>query len=184
MKRCFDIVGALVVVVLTSPVWVAVALLIYAHDRGPVFFRQDRVGLHGRVFRIYKFRSMVFGADKLGGYSTSDGDSRITPIGSFIRRYSLDELPQLINVIVGDMSLIGPRPDVPAQRELYDPHDFDKRQSVRPGMTGLAQATKRSSATPQERTRLDLEYVDRMSLTFDLRVIAQTIRQIVTKGGN
>lgn len=184
MKRCFDIAGSLLVLIVTSPVWLVTALLIYAHDRGPIFFRQDRVGLHGKVFRIYKFRSMVLNADKIGGYSTSDGDPRITPIGRVLRRYSIDELPQLINVLVGDMSLIGPRPDVPAQRALYSDVDFAKRHSVRPGITGLAQATVRSSATPEERTRLDLEYVDRMSFAFDLSIMVQTVRQVVTKGGN
>jgi len=184
IKRCLDIAVSLLILVVTSPVWLVAALLIHRHDRGTVFFRQNRVGLHGKIFRIYKFRSMVLNADKVGGFSTSDGDLRITPVGRFLRRYSIDELPQLINVLVGDMSMIGPRPDVPAQRALYSNAEFEKRHSVRPGITGLAQATVRSSATPEERTRLDLEYVDRMSLGYDLKIIMQTVRQVVTKGGN
>lgn len=184
MKRSFDILSSVLLLVLTSPVWLAVAALIYTHDRGPVFYGQSRIGLRGNVFKILKFRTMVPNADKIGGYSTSDGDSRITPIGRVLRRYSLDELPQLINVLTGEMSMIGPRPDVPAQRQLYAAADFDKRHSVRPGITGLAQATVRSSATPEERTRLDLEYVDQMSFFLDIKVMLLTVRQVVTKGGN
>src|SRR5690606_34894805 len=104
--------------------------------------------------------------------------------GRYLRRYSLDELPQVINVLKGDMSVVGPRPDVPAQRSLYSQADFAKRHSVRPGITGLTQATLRSNATPEGRLRLDLEYVDRASFLLDMKILALTVRQVLTKGGN
>ncbi len=184
LKRGFDILSAASVMIVSSPVWLVIAILIKAHDGGPVFYRQIRTGLGGRTFGILKFRSMVQNADMIGGYSTADNDSRITPIGRFIRRTSLDELPQLFNVLRGDMSVVGPRPDVPEQRSLYSAEEFDKRNRVRPGITGLAQATMRSTATPEERKRLDLEYVDQASLLLDMKILALTVRQVLTKGGN
>lgn len=184
LKRGFDIAGSLLLLLVTSPIWMVVAILVRRSGPGPIFYRQNRVGLYGRVFRIFKFRTMVSNADKIGGYSTSDGDARITPVGRVLRRYSLDELPQLLNVLKGDMSLVGPRPDVPAQGELYTAAELEKRNSVRPGITGLAQATVRSSATAAERMRLDLDYVDRQDFLFDMKIMVMTARQIVTKGGN
>jgi len=184
LKRVFDIAVSLLLLVILSPILLLVALLIRAHDGGPVFYRQQRTGLHGRTFSILKFRSMVLNADKIGGYSTATGDPRITGLGRVLRRTSLDELPQLINVLRGDMSLVGPRPDVPAQSALYSPDEFTKRNSVRPGITGLAQASLRSAATSEERKRLDLEYVDRAGLVFDVKIMLLTAKQVIFKGGN
>ena len=184
LKRSFDVAISLLVLLATSPIWLVVAVIIVLSDHGPVLYRQQRVGLRGTTFRIFKFRTMVPNADKIGGYSTATGDPRITGIGQFLRRYSIDELPQLINVLLGDMSLVGPRPDVPGQRSLYSDAEFTKRHSVKPGITGLAQATSRSRATPEERKRLDLEYVDNSSFLFDLKVIALTVRQVISVGGN
>ncbi len=183
IKRWFDIAVSLAMLILASPVMILVALLIRLDSSGPVIFRQERVGQYGCVFSIYKFRSMVNDAMSQGPYFTSATDPRVTRIGKFIRRTSLDELPQLVNVLLGDMSLVGPRPDVPQQKAGYSEKDWDKRISVRPGITGLAQAKLRSSATPEQRTQLDLEYVDKSSLLFDLWVILQTIRQVFFKGG-
>jgi len=112
------------------------------------------------------------------------GDPRITPIGAFMRRTSLDELPQLVNVLFGDMSLVGPRPDVPAQRDLYSDSEWAIRTSVRPGVTGLAQATLRSSATHEQRLALDIEYVHQKSFWFDLKVLVLTVRQVLGKGSH
>lgn len=184
MKRAFDVLGSALALIMLSPVLLVVALAIHLADRGPVFFKQARVGLNGRAFRIYKFRSMVLDAERLGGYSTADGDARITRVGRFIRRTSLDELPQLLNVLKGDMSLVGPRPDVPAQRELYSDAEWALRHRVRPGITGLAQATLRSEATLDERKRLDLEYAADPGLVRDLAIILMTFRQVFGKGGN
>jgi lipopolysaccharide/colanic/teichoic acid biosynthesis glycosyltransferase len=149
-----------------------------------VLFRQVRVGLGGREFGIYKFRSMVRNAAAVGPYHTASDDPRVTRVGRFIRRTSLDELPQLLNVLAGDMSLVGPRPDVPAQRTLYAAADWQARCSVRPGITGLAQALLRSAATPQQRLDLDLRYVREHSLGLDLKIIAWTLGRLTGKGAN
>lgn len=184
LKRLFDLAAAAAALILLSPVMLAVALAVYLHDRGPVLFRQMRVGRGGVPFPMYKFRSMVVDAERRGGFSTAAGDSRITPVGRLIRRTSLDELPQLFNVLLGHMSVVGPRPDVPAQQSLYTAQQWQARCSVRPGITGLAQATRRSDATPEQRTALDLEYARQASLGLDIKIIGMTIRQVLTKGGN
>lgn len=184
MKRLIDFVLALFTLIVMSPVLLAVGAAVYFSDRGNVFYTQQRVGRGGRHFSMLKFRSMVLNADRLGGYSTADGDPRITAVGRFIRKTSLDELPQVLNVLAGDMSLVGPRPDVPAQRSLYTEAEWEIRHRVRPGITGLAQATLRSSATPEERKRLDLHYAQNPSVGFDFEIIGLTFKQIFGKGGN
>ena len=171
MKRLLDILLAAIALVLTAPAMLAVAFAVYAYDRGPVFFRQTRIGLGGRRFGMLKFRSMVVDAERRGGFSTSEGDPRITPVGRFLRRTSIDELPQMLNVLPGDMSLVGPRPDVPAQRELYNDQEWALRCSVRPGITGLAQAMLRSDATATSALTLDLRYAREHNLWLDLRIM-------------
>jgi lipopolysaccharide/colanic/teichoic acid biosynthesis glycosyltransferase len=166
------------------PLLLILATAIRLQDGGPSLFGQLRVGQHGRVFRMWKFRSMVINAENLGSFSTADQDPRIIPIGRFIRRTSLDELPQLFNVIIGDMSIVGPRPDVPAQREIYTDDEWVVRHSVRPGITGLAQSTMRSEATLEQRKAMDLAYVKDISLSLDLHIIFMTIKQVIFKGGN
>lgn len=182
MKRAFDIAASLLLLVLFSPFMIATAIAVRIDSPGNVIYAQTRVGRGLRPFRIYKFRSMVADADRIGGHSTAKGDARVTKVGRIIRKTSLDELPQLLNVLKGDMSLVGPRPDVPAQEGQYTPEQWAKRHRVRPGITGLAQATMRSAATPDERTRLDLEYVDTASLRGDLAILAQTARQVIRRG--
>jgi lipopolysaccharide/colanic/teichoic acid biosynthesis glycosyltransferase len=184
MKRTIDILLAVLVMLLLGPFMLLVALSVYASDQGPIFFKQRRVGLHGAQFSIYKFRSMKTDAERLGGYSTAVGDPRITRVGRFIRRTSLDELPQIINVLRGQMSMVGPRPDVPAQQSLYSDAEWRLRHSVKPGITGLAQATVRSSATHAERTELDLRYARESNMRLDLKILVMTFMQVVTKGGN
>jgi lipopolysaccharide/colanic/teichoic acid biosynthesis glycosyltransferase len=183
-KRFFDIIVSLSGIVVAMPIMVVVALLIKLETRGAVIFTQVRVGRYGYEFNIYKFRSMVVDAETQGPYFTQEGDTRVTRVGRIIRKTSLDELPQLYNVLIGDMSFVGPRPNVPAQKNGYEKTEWDKRNSIRPGITGLAQALMRSSATPEQRTRLDLEYIDKVSLLFDIKIIIKTFLQIVTKGGN
>lgn len=184
MKRIVDCVVAGAGLLVISPVLLMVALAVRLDSPGPVLFRQKRIGLHGETFEIFKFRSMVVNAPSLGAYSTAENDPRITRVGRFIRRTSLDELPQLLNVLLGDMSLIGPRPDVAAQRGQYTDDEWRERHLVRPGITGLAQATMRSSGTEEERKALDLQYVREASLWLDLRIVLLTVRQILIKGGN
>ena len=184
MKRLTDCLLALVTGVLLSPVLVLAALAIVLEDGRPVLFRQARVGLQGRVFGMFKFRSMVRNAASLGGHATAEGDPRITRVGRFLRRTSIDELPQLLNVLNGDMSLVGPRPDVPAQQSLYEPADWAQRCSVRPGITGLAQARLRSAASLQQRLELDLEYSRQVSLWLDLKIMYWTLRRLGGSGAN
>lgn len=184
LKKIFDLLLSAGALLLFFPVLLIVAACIYAHDRGPILFRQTRVGLNGQTFGIFKFRSMVLNADKLGGYSTQANDPRITRIGRFIRRTSIDELPQLFNVLLGDMSIVGPRPNVPAQRAEYTEAEWDLRNVVRPGITGLAQAKFRSQSTDSQRKELDLYYVENSSFLLDLKIILMTCRQVLSKGGN
>jgi lipopolysaccharide/colanic/teichoic acid biosynthesis glycosyltransferase len=184
IKRLVDIVLSLMALLILMPLLLITAALIRLQDAGPSLFGQQRVGKDGRIFRMWKFRSMVINAESLGGFSTADRDPRITPIGRFVRRTSLDELPQLLNVLVGDMSIVGPRPDVPAQRGLYTEDEWMLRHRVRPGITGLAQSTMRSEATTEQRKAMDLEYAKNVSLALDVRIILMTIKQVIFKGGN
>ncbi len=183
-KRAVDLAIALAALAVLSPVLLATAVAVMLESGRPVLFRQVRLGRGGREFGMYKFRSMVQDAAAIGPYHTRVDDPRITRVGRFIRRTSLDELPQLFNVLLGDMSLVGPRPDVPAQRALYAPADWETRCSVRPGITGLAQATLRSAATESQRLALDLQYVREQSLWLDLRIIGWTLGRLTGKGSN
>ncbi len=184
MKRVLDVVLALMALVLLSPLLVITAIFIVADSGLPVLFRQNRIGRGGREFGMLKFRSMVKNAAALGPYFTTDNDPRITRVGRFIRRTSIDELPQLINVLLGDMSLVGPRPDVPAQRSLYSDADWAMRCSVRPGITGLAQALYRSTSTEAQRLEADLRYAREHTLWLDARIIWWTLGRLGGQGAN
>jgi lipopolysaccharide/colanic/teichoic acid biosynthesis glycosyltransferase len=153
------------------------ALAVKLTSRGPVFFRQERVGWGGEVFQVWKFRSLV-----VGEHSLLHAQDAITPAGRILRRTSLDELPQLINVLRGEMSIVGPRPTVMSQVELYDARQRE-RLSVRPGLTGLAQVSGRNTLPWAERIDLDLEYVERQSALLDLRLVARTATTVVTGDG-
>jgi lipopolysaccharide/colanic/teichoic acid biosynthesis glycosyltransferase len=180
-KRTFDIVVSFVALLAASPIIAVLAIWIRLDSEGPAFFRQPRVGRGGRIFEIYKLRSMVVNAAEIGGYSTFSGDPRITRAGSFVRRTSLDELPQLLNVLKGDMSLVGPRPDTPMQRANYRTEDWQRRHAVRPGITGLAQARLRSAATLEQRLALDLAYVRAPGLLRDLAIIGETLVTLLSR---
>ena len=184
MKRAFDVVVSLVALVVLSPLLAAAAIAILLESGRPVLFKQTRLGLGGREFKMYKFRSMVKDAALIGPWHTTGDDPRITRVGRFLRRTSIDELPQLLNVLVGDMSIVGPRPDVPAQRSLYSDADWALRCSVRPGITGLAQAMLRSSGTEQQRLDLDLRYVRQASLWLDMKVIGWTAGRLSGRDSN
>jgi len=184
MKRVMDVVLAGLALLLLSPVLLATAASVAIDSGFPVLFRQTRVGRDGRTFGMLKFRSMVKNAAAIGPFNTSANDPRITRVGRFIRRTSLDELPQLLNVLRGDMSLVGPRPDVPLQRSLYIDADWALRCSVRPGITGLAQALLRSEGSEDQRRELDLRYVREHDLWLDLKIMAWTLGRLSGKGGN
>ena len=184
MKRMMDLMLSLSALVLLFPLMLVTAIAVAAESGRPVLFVQQRIGRGGREFCMFKFRSMVKNAAALGPYHTSSNDPRSTRVGRFIRRTSLDELPQLLNVLKGDMSLVGPRPDVPAQRANYSEADWNERCSVRPGITGLAQAQLRSQATPAQRLALDLQYVRECSLALDLRILGWTLARVGGQGSN
>ena len=184
IKRLIDIALSLAALVLLMPVLLGAALAICIDSGLPVFFRQQRVGAVGRVFDMYKFRSMRRDAEATGPYFTQANDARITRVGRFIRRTSIDELPQLINVLRGEMSLVGPRPDVPEQRNLYSATEWQQRCSVRPGITGLAQALIRSVGTHQDRLALDLRYTREQSAWLDIKILWLTLGRLSGKGGN
>lgn len=186
IKRCFDLIASLFGLVLLSPLFLVVALAIKIEDhKGTVFYSQIRVGENKKTFRMFKFRSMISNADELlanllqqnevdGAMFKMKEDPRITKVGKFIRKYSIDELPQLLNVLVGNMSLVGPRPPLP--REVTEYSKYDKqRLIVKPGCTGLWQATARNSVGFDEMVEIDLEYIQKCSVWFDLYIIFQTV---------
>ena len=184
MKRVMDIGLSLLALVGLAPLLLLTALVILTEGGFPVVFRQTRLGLGGREFDMFKFRSMVKNAASVGPYFTAANDPRITRIGRFIRRTSIDELPQLFNVLLGDMSLVGPRPDVPVQRQLYSDGDWAQRCSVRPGITGLAQVVIRSEGREGERLALDLQYTREASVWLDIRILWWTLGRLSGKGSN
>ncbi len=190
-KRLFDIIGASVALAIAAPVMAVIALAIKLEDRGPAVFEQIRVGLKGETFRFYKFRSMVVDAEQrlpqleseLGGVLFKiRHDPRLTRVGKFIRRFSLDELPQLLNVLKGQMSLVGPRPALPREVAQYH-QDVHRRLDVRPGLTGLWQVSGRSDLSWDDTVRLDLYYVDNWSLLQDLMIMMRTVGAIVRPRG-
>lgn len=179
-----DLAGAGMLVAFLSPVLAAIALAIRVRSPGPVLFRQRRLGLAERPFEILKFRTMVVDADKIGPTFTSGGDRRITGIGRFLRRTSLDELPQLFNVLRGEMSLLGPRPCVGFELERRPAHERALRSSVLPGISGLAQVRGRSTLSEERSFAYDLEYVRRVSLAFDLRLLLETVLVVLRQQGS
>jgi len=180
VKRLIDIVVALAALVLLSPVLLVVALLVRIRLGAPVFFRQARPGLHGRIFLIRKFRTMTEARDAHGRLR-SDGE-RLTRFGRALRATSLDELPELWNVLWGDMSLVGPRPLLVEYLERYSVEQA-RRHEVRPGITGWAQVNGRNATTWEDRLRLDVWYVDHGSLWLDLRILVQTVWLVVRREG-
>jgi exopolysaccharide biosynthesis polyprenyl glycosylphosphotransferase len=193
VKRTFDFVGASSITLALSPVLLVLAALVLLTSRGPVFFRQVRVGLNGEEFRMFKFRSMRQNADSelaalLAAQGTADtplfkikDDPRVTPLGRVLRKYSLDELPQLLNVIFGDMSLVGPRPQVPKEVQLYDAV-ASRRLLLKPGMSGLWQVSGRSSLSWEDAIRLDLYYVENWSIGSDIGILWRTAKAMVAPG--
>ena len=181
LKRALDVVLASIGLVVGAPVIAVLALAIRLESPGHPFYTQTRVGKDGRSFMIYKLRTMVRGAEFTGaGLAIQEGDDRITRVGRFLRRYSLDELPNLVNVLRGEMSIVGPRPTLVHQVEQYTERQRG-RLAVKPGLTGWAQVNGRASLPWSERIDLDLYYVEHRSLALDLRIIARTV-EMVLKG--
>ncbi|HHP5737876.1 sugar transferase [Bacillus paranthracis] len=194
VKRCIDFIGALCGIILLSPIFLIVALLIkYEDPKGPVFFKQVRIGKDGREFYMYKFRSMVIDAEEKlkdllkhnevsGAMFKMKEDPRVTRIGKIIRKTSIDELPQLLNVLKGEMSLVGPRPPLPREVKEYTAYD-KQRLLVTPGCAGLWQVTERNSVGFKEMVELDLEYINKRSVIYDLKIILKTIRIMIKSNG-
>ena len=184
LKWALDRMASAAGVLLLAIPFGIVALAIRCDSRGPVFFRQERVGKDGRPFRVWKFRTMIVGAVQQGlGYNVRQGDPRITRVGQVLRNLGLDELPQLLNVLAGEMSLVGPRPTLPYQVAHYDALER-RRLSVRPGITSLAVVSGRNALPWRERIALDLWYIEHWSLGLDLRILARTLWVVlVTRKG-
>jgi len=183
-KRIIDLLITVPMLIVLAPVFAIIAVLIRRDSPGPAFYRQTRVGLDGREFRLIKFRTMVEGAEFVGaGLHNDAGDPRITRIGARLRALSIDELPQLVNVLVGDMSIVGPRPTLRAQVERYTP-DQRRRLRARPGITGLAQISGRSTLPWSQRIVIDVHYVDNWSLGLDLAITLRTIPALLRQHEN
>lgn len=183
MKRAIDVAIAGVMSIVSAPVVALLALAIRLDSPGPALYRQTRVGKDGEPFSICKLRTMVQGAERIGaGLAINEGDPRITRVGAFLRRYSLDELPNFWNVLRGDMSIVGPRPTLPGQVEQYTERQRG-RLAVKPGMTGWAQVNGRAALPWAERIELDLWYVEHWSLRLDLQILARTARSVFSGHG-
>ena len=177
MKRLFDILLSLPAVVILLPVFVVIALAIRLTGRGAAIFRQERAGENGKPFVFYKFRTMKLDVEPFGPSPKSGDDPRLTKVGKFLREYSLDELPQLFNVLKGDMSIVGPRPLYISQMAEWDERQ-KKRLLVKPGLTGLAQISGRGELTREEKLELDVKYVETASVLTDIRIIMATIGRV------
>ncbi len=182
-KRVFDLLCTLLILVLLSPLLLVVVLTIKITSPGGVFFKQQRLGLHGKIFWVYKFRSMVPNAVNIGsGMFVEEDDPRITPVGKILRKTSIDELPQLFNVLRGEMSLVGPRPAPLHHLDIYDERQRN-RLNMKPGITGWAQVNGRIALYWPERIELDLWYVENYSLWLDLKILSKTVTVIFLHRG-
>jgi len=195
VKRLFDIIFSLLGLILVSPLFLFIGILIKRESPGPAFYRGKRVGKNGKEFRIFKFRSMVLDAEKIGGPSTSADDPRLLKIGKFLKKHNLDELPQLINILKGEMSFVGPRPEVPSEVETYDEETKKIILSVKPGITDLATLSNihegeilQGAADPHEAYRklikpqklsLAKQYVKNRSFWLDLKIILKTLKSAI-----
>ena len=184
-KRVLDFLLSLIAIIVLSPIFLIIAIAIKLDSKGPVFFLQERLGKNGKVFKIIKFRTMVVNAEHIGdGLKVkSENDNRITRVGKILRKTSLDELPQFVNVLKGEMSIIGPRPPV-----TYHPHKYEdysdeqkKRFNVRPGITGLAQVRVRNSASWDDIIKIDVEYTEKISFIMDIKIFFETFLNIIKK---
>jgi len=182
-KRALDLAVAVPLLTVTAPIVGLAALAVRLESPGHPIYKQRRIGLDGHAFEVIKLRTMVSGAEHMGaGMAVDEGDTRITKIGAFLRRTSIDELPNLLNIVRGEMSLVGPRPTIQVQVDQYTDRQRG-RLTVRPGLTGWAQVNGRASLPWSERIELDLHYIERASLRLDLRILALTARMAVTGHG-
>lgn len=184
-KRLFDITISMIGLIITSPILLITAIVIKLESSGPIIFKQERLGLNGKIFKIYKFRSMCVNAEK-GGVYEKKGDPRVTKVGKFLRKTSIDELPQFVNILKGEMSLIGPRPALTYHPWPYNEYTVEQKRMfhVRPGVTGWAQVNGRKEVEWPRRIELNVEYVDNMSFLLDLKIFFKTIFKVVMMEDN
>ena len=182
-KRATDIIVSLALLIITSPLLLISALAIKLYDGGPIFFRQDRSTINGQIFKIHKFRSMIVDAEKDGARPAEDNDPRITPVGKILRASRLDELPQLIDILIGNMSLVGPRPERIEHIKQYSEEipEFVYRLKMRGGLTGYAQLYGKYNTTPYDKLQLDLMYIQNYSFFLDIKLILMTVKIIFMK---
>ena len=180
IKRLIDIIGSLLGLILLSPIFLVTAILVYFKLGSPIFFVQERVGKDDKVFKMIKFRSMKDAKDKFG--NDLPDEERLTPFGKILRSLSIDELPELINVLKGDMSLVGPRPLLVSYLELYS-KEQRRRHEMRPGITGLAQVNGRNSISWGERFKMDVSYIDQYSLFLDIKILFMTVYKVIKRDG-
>ena len=183
VKRIFDVLVSGLMLIVLSPLMLIIALLVHFYDGGPVFYKQERLTKDGAVFLVYKFRSMRVDSEKNGARLAMKGDSRVTPVGKVLRNIHFDELPQLINIIKGDMSLVGPRPERPEIAAEYTKEipEFPYRLKVKAGLTGYAQVYGKYNTTPYDKLKLDLTYIENYSFLLDLQLIATTVKILFQK---
>ncbi|WP_394295490.1 sugar transferase [Halalkalibacterium ligniniphilum] len=185
IKRFYDIMFALIGLIFAFPILMTFCLAIKLETPGSAFFYQERVGLNGRYFRVIKLRSMGIHAEKNGAQWAEKNDPRVTKVGAFIRKTRIDEIPQLINVLKGDMSLVGPRPERPMFTAQFNEEipGFVQRLAVKPGITGWAQVNGGYDITPKEKLELDMEYIRKQSIRFDLKILLYTVKVVLTGNG-
>ena len=185
VKRALDFTLALIGLICMSPILMIIAVAVKIDSKGPVLFKQQRLGMNGRVYNMYKFRSMCVGAEKQGVYSDSN-DSRITKVGHLLRAISMDELPQMINILKGDMALIGPRPPLTYHPWKYEEYSDEQKRmfEVRPGITGWAQVHGRKDVEWNKRIQLNVWYVDNVSFLLDLKIFFVTILKVISNADN
>lgn len=180
MKRIFDFIAALLLLILLSPLFLTIGIIILIDDGGPIIFKQYRVGKGNKLFYIYKFRTMKNGTRNVASGELGESDQSITRSGKLLRKTSLDELPQLFNILKGDMSFVGPRPLIPEEKEIRVLREKYNVFSVRPGMTGLAQINGRDTLDDEEKASFDRYYVNARSLLLDIRIIFKTVVVVLT----
>ncbi len=179
VKRAFDFIISFFSLIILSPLFIVISLLILALDGHPVFFKQDRVGKDGKIFKVYKFRTMRNGTGDFATAELNDAEEKITKTGRFLRSTSIDELPQLFNILNGTMSLVGPRPLIPAEEEIHRLRKKYNVYSVTPGMTGWAQVNGRDNISIEKKALLDKEYVEKQSMLFDIKIIFMTVGKVL-----
>ncbi|MTI71809.1 MAG: sugar transferase [Firmicutes bacterium] len=185
LKRTMDIFFSLIGLIVTFPLVLLIVVLIKLETKGPWLYKQDRIGVKGRKFTIYKLRSMFKDAEKDGIHWTEENDPRVTKIGKFIRKTRIDEIPQLFNILIGDMSIVGPRPERPFFIKIFNKElpMYKERLTIKPGLTGLAQVNGGYNLTPKEKLHLDLYYIKNKNLLVDIKIIIKTIKVIFTLEG-